>query len=108
MLVAVRCHACIMSGEVYKNVVITYDGIRTPSELSASDTIDCRDISLHPFTGEIHSTVDYNGIAVVGAHASSDIQLTISTLRDTVTHLAAITATGDDTDHSIITFYRLG
>jgi len=42
-------------------------------------------ISVMPFTGEIHSTVDYNGIAVVGDMPGiSDLSLTVDTLPSVV------------------------
>ncbi len=42
-------------------------------------------ISVMPFTGEIHSTVDYNGIAVVGDMPGiSDLSLTVDTLTSVV------------------------
>ena len=108
---SVRCHASVMAGKVYKNVVITYTGTHAPSQSYMTDTILCKDISVLPFTVESHSTVDYNGIAVIDLNEIiDDIHLSITNLTGGVTRFAAATAKNvcrEDGRHSI-TFYRLG
>lgn len=81
---SVRCHAVITPDGVYGNVVISYDGAEMPPHGKAL-TVMSDNISVTPFTGEIHSTVDYNGIAVIGDMPDiSDVSLTVDTLPSVV------------------------
>lgn len=76
---SVRCHAVITIECIYKNAVISYDGDRLPM-YDNPIVVKADAISVQSFTSEIHSTVDYNGIAVVGYADLSDIRLTADTL----------------------------
>lgn len=109
MIFSVRCHAAVMAGAVHKNVVITYDGTHAPSRNAVVDSVVSKDISILPFTAETHSTVDYNGIAVIGLSDIPDIRLTLINLSETITRLADMTAENDSIDGvRNITFYSLG
>jgi len=58
-----RCHAAVVNGEIYRNVIVSYDSIDC-----------CRQLSLHPFEGEVHSTDVFNGaILILPAGADFDI-----------------------------------
>lgn len=46
-------------------------------------------IEVCPFTGEIHSTTDYNGIAVVGVCGHHDIKLTVDTISTVINQIAS-------------------
>lgn len=50
--------------------------------------VEVDDISVSPFTGEIHSTVDYNGIAVAGTIQFPIDKLSIETLSDRVLQIS--------------------
>ncbi len=110
MTFAIRCHALIKSGKVFGNVVITYDGTREPSQNVPVDTVVGKNISFAPCTCETHSTVDYNGIAVIGLQDVVDMKLSLADLSHEVSRLASMTENivyNSDQSQSI-TFYRLG
>lgn len=50
-----RCHAAVINGEVFKNVIVAYEG----TLLAASK------LEIMLFMGEIHSTDDFNGAVIV-------------------------------------------
>ena len=81
---SVRCQAVITPDGVCGNAVISYDGPQLPPHGMAL-TVMPDNISVMPFMGEIHSTIDYNGIAVVGDMPGiSDLSLTVDTLPSVV------------------------
>ncbi len=110
MQCSVRCHAIITPDGIHKNSVITYQSTAHPTHghpyvLSKHDcshahptrehpqalprhgqrlTLTATGIDIRPFTGEIHSTIDYNGIAVVGDIDLTEITLIPETLSSTV------------------------
>lgn len=108
MIFSVRCHVSVMDGEALANVVITYDGERLPSELQPCDAVQGRVLTVCPFTGETHSTVDYNGISVIGMPPDDSIRMTYGNLRSVVGSLAAMTRMVRGEQPDIISFYRLG
>lgn len=109
MIFSVRCHAAVMAGKVHKNVMITYDGTHAPSRNAVADSVECSHISVSPFTAETHSTVDYNGIAVIGQPDDiADIHLTLENLSEILMLFTAMTADHSGEDRLYITFYRLG
>ncbi len=61
-----------------------------------------------PFTAETHSTVDYNGIAVIGVPAIQDIKITLDNLPLTIRQLVEKTSDAVPSDQGCITFYLLG
>lgn len=92
MQCSVRCHAIITSDGIHKNSVISYQPTASPTHEHPQAlpkhgqrlTLTATGIDIHPFTGEIHSTIDYNGIAVVGDIDLTGIILTAGTLSSTV------------------------
>lgn len=108
MTFSIRCHAAVIAGAVHKNVVITYDGSHAPSPDATYDRVACESISISPFIAETHSTVDYNGVAVIGVSEISDIQLTLANLHDFVRRQASASASVDGSAGGMITFYKFG
>lgn len=53
--IAARAHASVINGQAVRNVVVRY----APEQPSAVRPL------IEPFTGEIHSTVDINGIILI-------------------------------------------
>ena len=88
MYVSVRCHAVITPDGIYKNAVVSYKGTCVPA-YDKPFAVEVDDISVSPFTGEIHSTVDYNGIAVAGQVKSLPERLSVGTLQAIVSKIAA-------------------
>lgn len=81
-MTAVRCHAALIAdsdrcvttddweergalalGKIFvkNNIVVTYDASRLPTE-GVVTVVDHCGAEVLPFTGECHSTVDFNGI----------------------------------------------
>lgn len=89
MRLSVRCHAVITPDGIYKNAVISYEGTCVPA-YDKPLSIKVSDISVRPFTGEIHSTVDFNGIAVAGIYNKPCERLSADTLSDFVANIAAM------------------
>lgn len=50
-----RCHAAVINGKVLRNIIVSYQG--TPDV--------CAGFEIKPFTGEVHSTDDFNGAVIV-------------------------------------------
>jgi len=96
MQCSVRCHAIITPDGIHKNSVITYQSTAHPTREHPHAlpkhgqrlTLSATGIDIHPFTGEIHSTIDYNGIAVVGEIDLTEITLTPETLSSTVSSIS--------------------
>lgn len=88
MHLSVRCHAVITPDGIYKNAVISYEGTHVPS-YDKPLLIKVSDISVRPFTGEIHSTVDFNGIAVAGTIELPTEKLSVESLSAVVAKISA-------------------
>ena len=89
MRISVRCHAVITPSGVEKNAVISFDGKAMPSH-GIPSTQTAAGIMVSPFIAEVHSTVDYNGIAVVGDADLTDVRLTLGSLHDEVERIAVM------------------
>lgn len=88
MRLSVRCHAVITPDGICKNAVISYEGTCVPA-YDKPLSIKASDISVRPFTGEIHSTVDFNGIAVAGTVELPTERLSIESLSAVVAKIGA-------------------
>lgn len=67
-LLSVRCHAAIKAGRIYRPAVVVID---LPSPLVPADGASLTLEGLSPVKvsetdAELHSTVSYNGVAVIG------------------------------------------
>ena len=62
-MASVRCHMAVVNGRRCRNVIVTYSGETVPSDRGL-DVGKC-ECSVREFTGECHSTVDFNGVAVI-------------------------------------------
>lgn len=81
--VSVRCHAVVTPDGIHANVILKYVGDAIPAH-GGHLTLTAADISVTPFISETHSTIDYNGIAVVGDIDLTGVTLTAETLSSTV------------------------
>lgn len=88
MLQSVRCHAVIAPDGIHKNSVISYRSQVLPAH-GRPLTVTAEGIEVNPFTGEIHSTTDYNGIAVIGAFGRQDIKLTVDSISTIINRIAS-------------------
>lgn len=88
MLQSVRCHAVITPEGIHKNSVISYRSQAVPVH-GRPLTVTAEGIEVSPFTGEIHSTIDYNGIAVVGNFDRWNIKLTVDSISTVINHIAS-------------------
>ncbi|MDE6371876.1 MAG: hypothetical protein K2K92_10370 [Duncaniella sp.] len=105
-MLSVRCHAAIQGGRVYRPAVVVLD---LPSPLIPSDGETLTLEGLTPakvaeIDAELHSTVSYNGVAVIGLQLA---QLPVSGIRigsgrDAVSSLARLVS--DHFDNRIVTF----
>ena len=64
---SVRCHAVIIGKQAYRNVIVRFE---SSAKFASSTPLPATEFSLINFTGELHSTIDFNGIAV--AQSSED------------------------------------
>lgn len=83
MRYSVRCHAVITPDGIHANAIIRYDGDAVPAH-GGHLTLTAADIAVSTFMSEAHSTIDYNGIAVVGDIDLTGITLTVETLSSAV------------------------
>lgn len=88
MLQSVRCHAVITPDGIHKNSVISYRSQTVPVH-GRPLTVTVEGIEVTPFTGEIHSTIDYNGIAVIGELSRPDIKLTVDSISTVINQIAS-------------------
>ncbi len=85
---AVRCHAVIYGGKVTANAVVSYDDATVPHDDAAMTIDEAGRVSVMPMGMECHSTVDYNGIAVVGIEDVPRLTVTAENIRQMVKMLA--------------------
>lgn len=97
----VRCHAVICDDVIHRNSVIAYSGDEIVSDINPC-CVNTSLISVIPFSTEQHSTISYNGIAVIGKVKDS-MALTAENFLDNIksifTHIVP--------DDSMITFMPL-
>lgn len=62
-MASVRCHAAIVDGDIVRNAVVRYDADILPG--NASIIIPVNECSVIPMGHEEHSTVSFNGVAVI-------------------------------------------
>lgn len=85
---AVRCHAVVCGGNVTANAVVSYDDATVPHDDVAMTIDDAGSVSIVSMGMECHSTVDYNGIAVVGMEDVPRLTVTAKNIRQMVSLLA--------------------
>lgn len=74
-MASVRCHAAILNGVMTRDVVVSYTGSTTPDDNGM--TINCEDIKISDFTSECHSTIAFNGVAVIEGQKLSFIPISL-------------------------------
>lgn len=62
-MASVRCHAAIIDGNIVRNAIVRYDADILPGE--AGSIIHVNECSVIPMGHEEHSTVSFNGVAVI-------------------------------------------
>lgn len=94
------CHAAVVNGEVHRNVIVSYDSIDC-----------CRELSLRPFEGEVHSTDVFNGailILPVGADFDiSSVHITASGFSNILSGIASELPVVHDGEASRLLFLPL-
>lgn len=65
-MVSVRCHAAIVEGNIVRNVLVRYSPDVVPGTCRL--TIQAIELSVSPMGHEEHSTVAFNGVAVISGH----------------------------------------
>lgn len=85
---AVRCHAVVCGGKVTANAVVSYDDATVPHDDAVMTIADAGRVSVVSMGMECHSTVDYNGIAVVGMDDVPQLTVTADNIRQVVQMLA--------------------
>ena len=75
-MASVRCHLAIVAGRKLRNVIVTYPGGAFPSAAEGLLVGQCI-CSVKEFTVECHSTVDFNGVAVIENGSLSFLPLSV-------------------------------
>lgn len=88
-LIRVRCHAAVAAGSVHKRVVLIYRGDAVPIDGKYA-VVYTRDWKILPCDAECHSTVNYNGIAVIGLQDGiAGLRLSVDNVAEILPLLAA-------------------
>ncbi|MCM1051833.1 MAG: hypothetical protein NC349_07710 [Paenibacillus sp.] len=62
-MASVRCHAAIVNGDIVRNAIVRYDADILPGD--AGIIISVNECSVVSMGHEEHSTVSFNGVAVI-------------------------------------------
>jgi hypothetical protein len=63
-MASVRCHAAIVDGSIVRNALVRYSSGIIPGD-TCGVTVHAEEFSVVPMEHEQHSTVDFNGVAVI-------------------------------------------
>ncbi len=95
--ISVRCHAAVMNGRIYCPATVEAE-VKTPTTLHdgfPSTVVSETPVRITETAAELHSTVCYNGVAIVGGRAEEwpVTMIDMSHAREQVERLAKTVST---------------